>query len=62
MRRCAQCGFEMAGDVELCPHHDVREHGWAASNRVMCDFVHRGKTPPRLSPEERADELIVSCA
>jgi hypothetical protein len=31
--------------------------GWAESNRIMCDFVHRKKIPPRLAPEGRVDEF-----
>ena len=59
MSRCAHCGFEMNGDFELCPHHHMTADGdWAAANRIMCDLLHRGKVPPRLSPEARESELI----
>jgi hypothetical protein len=53
MSRCAQCGFELEASVELCSHHHVRDEDWAASNRIMCDFLHRGKEPARLPPSAR---------
>jgi hypothetical protein len=54
MSMCALCGFEMIGAEGLCPHHLASvEESWAVANRIMCDFVHRGKTPPRLPEPER---------
>ena len=53
MSRCAQCGFELEASFELCPHHHVRDEDWAASNRIMCDFLHRGKEPARLPGSAR---------
>jgi len=49
MRLCAQCGYITDNRDGLCAYH-VRDdslssiHGdsWAAGNRIMCDFVHRG--------------------
>jgi hypothetical protein len=52
------CGLELSGDVALCPHHHgVYEDDWAVTNRIMCDFLHRGKIPGRLTRQERADEF-----
>ena len=40
--RCAACGAETIGRA-LCPHHSAGyADDWAAGNRVMCDFIHRG--------------------
>jgi hypothetical protein len=30
---------------------------WAVANRIMCDFFHRKKVPPRLAQAERDDEF-----
>jgi hypothetical protein len=30
---------------------------WAIANRIMCDFFHRGKVPPRLPQGERDDDF-----
>jgi hypothetical protein len=51
---CALCGQPLAHGASLCPrHHEgVGEAGWAAVNRIMCDFFHRGIATPRLSPAE----------
>jgi len=40
---CAQCGEPTFGSAGLCTYHDSG-HGdnWAAGNRIMCDFLHRG--------------------
>jgi hypothetical protein len=27
------------------------------ANRIMCDFFHRGKVPPRLAVNERDDDF-----
>jgi hypothetical protein len=35
---------------------------WAAENRIMCDFIHRGIVPPRLPAAERADDLLMAAA
>jgi hypothetical protein len=58
MSLCAACGLQLTGDSALCPHHHcVYGDDWAAANRIMCDFFHRGKVPPRLARAEREDEL-----
>jgi hypothetical protein len=62
MTTCALCGIEVAEDVPLCAHHLFgHEEDWAASNRVMCDFVHRGVIPRRL-PREQRDEADAEAA
>jgi hypothetical protein len=57
MNRCALCNTEIPAGSSLCPHHDVSEIGWAASNRIMCDFLHRGRVPPRVSARDRDEDL-----
>ena len=55
---CAVCALQLSGDLALCPHHHgVSGDDWATTNRLMCDFVHRGRIP-RLTPREREDELL----
>jgi hypothetical protein len=55
---CASCGLQLTGDASLCPHHHcVYGDDWAVANRIMCDFFHRGKIPPRLAQTERDDEF-----
>jgi hypothetical protein len=43
--------------MTLCMHHDQREPGWAQTNRIMCDLLHRHIAPPRLRAADR-DELV----
>lgn len=52
MSVCALCGQPTLGE-DICFFHIVREPGnWAAANRTMCNFVHRGIVPPAsLEPE-----------
>jgi len=58
MSLCASCGLQLTGDAGLCPHHHcVYGDDWAVANRIMCDFFHRKKVPPRLSQNERDDEF-----
>ena len=55
---CASCGLQLSGESALCPHHHcVFGDDWATANRLMCDFFHRGKIPPRLGPKERDDDF-----
>jgi hypothetical protein len=57
MSACAQCGLPLGHDVGLCQHHLVASaDGWAAVNRIMCDFLHRRKPLPRLRRSEREDD------
>jgi hypothetical protein len=57
MSLCAACGFPLTDDSALCSHHHaIYGDDWAEANRIMCNFLHRGKVPPRLGPAEREDE------
>jgi len=41
-RLCAACSMRLVA-AELCPHHTAareRADGWAAGNRIWCEFVH----------------------
>lgn len=51
---CAQCGLN---DVhsELCVHHISGEESWGRGNKIICDLLHRGIVPTRLSVEQRQD-------
>jgi hypothetical protein len=58
MSLCAACGLTLAGNGALCQHHHyIYGDDWAVVNRIMCDFFHRGKVPPRLIRTEREDEF-----
>jgi hypothetical protein len=58
MSLCASCGLQLSGDAGLCPHHHcVYGDDWAVANRIMCDFFHRKKVPPRLAQTERDDDF-----
>ena len=58
MSLCAACGLPLFGEVALCPHHHCAYgDDWAASNRIMCNFIHRGVVPPRVLPGERNEDL-----
>jgi hypothetical protein len=59
---CAACGLQTTGG-DLCPHHHVvYGDDWAAANRILCDLLHRGKVPPRLTPAERNDDFWAATA
>ena len=48
----------LTGAVALgvCLYHtDAYGNQWAASNRLMCDLVHRQQMPPRLPVAEREE-------
>jgi hypothetical protein len=55
---CAVCGQQVAASTGLCGQHIAAEVGWAAANRIMCDFVHRQIAPPRLDAAERLSDLV----
>jgi hypothetical protein len=58
MAFCASCGLALRGDLWLCPHHHlVYGDEWAESNRIWCDFFHRGLVPGRLTETERDDNF-----
>ena len=48
---CASCGvLEASG---LCAQHASPGGDWAATNRVMCDGLHRDRWPARLAAADR---------
>jgi hypothetical protein len=59
MNLCAVCGLEIPpGGSELCAGHVADTgNGWAENNRRMCDLLHRGRVPPRVTLAEREDEF-----
>jgi hypothetical protein len=57
MNRCSQCGVDLPTTLTLCPHHLDHESTWAETNRIMCDFLHRGRAPARGPWAEREDAL-----
>ena len=68
MSWCASCGVALSGTAALCRHHAVvYGQDWAVANRIICDLIHRGSFPQRLSEAERADdawwrEEVARCA
>ena len=49
MRLCALCGYITDSADGICAYHvrmydhpSFRGDNWAAGNRIMCDFLHRG--------------------
>ena len=43
MSLCVLCAQPTLGPGDLCPYHIAgQSDDWAAGNRVMCDFLHRG--------------------
>jgi hypothetical protein len=58
MNLCASCGYQLPVGYALCPHHHTTDTGWARTNRVMCDLLHRGIAPLRLRARDREDEMI----
>jgi hypothetical protein len=49
MRPCSVC---------FCAHHaGAVADGWAANNRIMCDFVHRRIAPLRVRAADRLDDV-----
>jgi len=51
--RCVVCGQpETTG---MCDFHMNVEIDWAVANRIMCDLIHRGIVPKRLTERERED-------
>lgn len=53
INRCVFCGAELI-DEHICSFHVYTPlgDGWAESNRIMCDFFHRGKVAPRVPNTE----------
>lgn len=57
MNLCVVCGGQLGGEVSLCAHHvSGFEEGWATTNRIMCNLLHRGIVVTRL-PETDRDPL-----
>lgn len=58
MSLCASCGLPLFGNPALCPHHHcIYGDDWATANRIMCDFVHRKRIPPRLPEHDRNEDF-----
>ena len=58
MSLCPVCGQQLSENAALCPQHTGQSvSGWAAGNRILCDFFHRGVAPPRLSAGNRVDDF-----
>jgi hypothetical protein len=56
---CTLCRAEVSSGAELCLYHlGTEANDWAATNRIMCDFFHRKKVPPRLAPAQRDEEVM----
>jgi hypothetical protein len=54
---CSVCGQRVVGHAALCAHHaGASTDSWAAGNRILCDFFHRGIAPPRVPAAARIDE------
>jgi hypothetical protein len=60
MSLCAMCGMQLSADATLCPHHhSMPPSEWAVENRIMCDFLHRGIVPRRLTAAARLDDFPI---
>lgn len=63
MSVCSLCGLSVMRSVEdgapgICDHHSAYfVDDWATANRIVCDLLHRGVEPKRLTEQERADEF-----
>lgn len=52
---CPVCGCAVS-DSAMCANHTYAqdsEGDWAANNRAMCNYIHRGIIPQRLELPER---------
>jgi hypothetical protein len=52
---CPVCGGENPVD-EVCRYHIAPIKHWARGNRIVCDLIHRKRSPTRLGPEDRTDD------
>jgi hypothetical protein len=60
---CISCSSVLFTPFQLCPHHgQAFDDRWAASNRAMCDGLHRGEWAARLPEAERADYYVEAWA
>ena len=53
MSLCIVCGGTNPDRPGICAYHMSADDGWAAGNRIMCDFVHRAIVPKRLAVDDR---------
>jgi hypothetical protein len=63
MSLCALCGNDTHTADSLCAYHNPgTDDDWAHSNRIMCDFLHRGVVPPTPAVATDADAELVAWA
>lgn len=55
---CALCGVNPNNGLGLCSYHTPIDEGWAGTNRIMCDFLHRRQSPKRLMEQDRFNEML----
>jgi hypothetical protein len=48
---CSQCGMMNYGRDLCVHHHQVLGDDWAKSNKIMCDFFHRGVLLARVAED-----------
>ena len=60
MSLCMVCGLDLAGPAEICGYHlgDSDDAPWAASNRALCDALHRGILLRRLDIGDREPVVL----
>ena len=52
--RCIRCGSYLSEGREICPHHLAGQGlEWHLVNKIMCDYFHRGVTPPRVKENQK---------
>lgn len=55
---CSLCGGLVPNGSGLCTFHTQgTEDGWAATNRIVCDYIHRQQPMSRLSVSEREENV-----
>ena len=60
---CALCGQALDAGTALCAYHHWRvDDGWAVENRIICDLLHRGIVPRRVSAAEGGDTAATHAA
>ena len=60
MSVCVQCGIERDDGALLCPQHERESlDTWAEGNRIICDWIHRGKLPERAPDPQAEDEAWI---
>lgn len=59
MSVCAICASVIADGEALCSAHPLApDLDWSVANRLMCDFIHRGRVPARVIEEHSEEELL----